>query len=262
MAGGLRTYHGKRRFGVTAEPKGKVGRRSGHAFVIQKHAATRLHYDLRLELDGVMKSWAVTRGPSLNPGDKRLAVQVEDHPIDYNKFEGTIPKGEYGGGTVMIWDRGTWTPEADPHKGIVKGHLSFTLDGEKLHGAWHLVRMHRRLGEKKDNWLLIKSQDEAARGKRDKGILEEQTLSVKSGRTMDEIATGARPNKTATQKTSRKKAQRPAAKRKSKRKLAGTTALSGFVPPALATLAAKAPEGDNWIHEIKFDGYRVSMTAK
>ena len=138
---GLKTYRAKRQFGVTAEPKGKIARRKGHAFVIQKHAARRLHYDLRLELDGVMKSWAVTRGPSLVPGDKRLAVQVEDHPIDYNKFEGTIPQGEYGGGTVMIWDRGRWQPEDDPHKGLRKGHLSFTLDGEKLHGLWHLVRM-------------------------------------------------------------------------------------------------------------------------
>ena len=132
---GLKTYRAKRKFGVTAEPKGKVARRKGHAFVIQKHAARGLHYDLRLELDGVMKSWAVTRGPSLVPGDKRLAVQVEDHPIDYNKFEGTIPKGEYGGGTVMIWDRGRWQPEDDPHEALQKGHLSFTLDGEKLHGA-------------------------------------------------------------------------------------------------------------------------------
>ena len=124
---GLKTYHAKRHFGVTAEPKGKVARRKGSAFVIQKHDATRLHYDLRLELDGVMKSWAVTRGPSLVPGEKRLAVQVEDHPIDYNTFEGTIPEGEYGGGTVMIWDRGAWTPEDDPHKGLEKGHLSFTF---------------------------------------------------------------------------------------------------------------------------------------
>src|SRR5665213_1612078 len=139
---GLKTYHGKRRFDVTAEPKGKVARSQGHACVIQKHAARRLHYDLRLELDGVMKSWAVTRGPSLVPDEKRLAVQVEDHPIDYNKFEGTIPHGEYGGGTVMIWDRGRWTPEDDPHRGLKKGHLSFTLDGEKLHGLWHLSLIH------------------------------------------------------------------------------------------------------------------------
>ena len=117
----------------------------------------RLHYDLRLELDGVMKSWAVTRGPSLVPGEKRLAVQVEDHPIDYNKFEGTIPQGEYGGGTVMIWDRGTWQPEDDPHKGLKKGHLSFTLDGEKLHGAGIWCACTARRGEKRDNWLLIKA---------------------------------------------------------------------------------------------------------
>ena len=185
---GLKSYHSKRRFGVTSEPKGKVGRRKGSAFVIQKHDATRLHYDLRLELDGVMKSWAVTRGPSLVPGEKRLAVQVEDHPIDYNKFEGTIPDGEYGGGTVMIWDRGTWTPEDDPHRGLEKGHLSFTLDGEKLHGGWHLVRMHCRANEKRDNWLLIKQHDAAERSARDKDILEEEPLSVASGRDMDEIA--------------------------------------------------------------------------
>src|ERR687898_2672601 len=137
----LTTYWKKRRFDVTDEPRGKTGKRGGNAFVIQKHAATRLHYDLRLELDGVMKSWAVTRGPSLVPGDKRLAVQTEDHPVEYNKFEGTIPKGQYGGGTVMIWDRGTWEPEDDPHKGLKKGQLKFRLEGERLHGSWHLVRM-------------------------------------------------------------------------------------------------------------------------
>ena len=130
----LRTYHAKRDFGKTAEPRGKAGRKKGFGYVIQKHDATRLHYDLRLELDGVMLSWAVTRGPSLVPGDKRLAIHVEDHPIEYNKFEGTIPKGQYGGGTVMIWDRGTWTPEHDPHKGMKKGHLDFELHGEKLQG--------------------------------------------------------------------------------------------------------------------------------
>ena len=201
---GLKTYHAKRQFGVTAEPKGKVARRRGHAFVIQKHAATRLHYDLRLELDGVMKSWAVTRGPSLVPDDKRLAVEVEDHPIEYNKFEGTIPQGEYGGGTVMIWDRGSWQPEDDPHEGLKKGHLAFVLDGEKLHGGWHLVRMHRRPGEKRNNWLLIKQHDDAERTARDKDILVEKPLSVASGRSMDEIAEGA------AKKSSRKKS--PSAK--------------------------------------------------
>ena len=187
---GLKTYRAKRKFGVTAEPAGKVVRRAGRAFVIQKHAARRLHYDLRLELDGVMKSWAVTRGPSLVPGDKRLAVQVEDHPIDYNRFEGTIPKGEYGGGTVMIWDRGRWQPEGDPRKGLKKGHLSFTLDGEKLHGLWHLVRMHKSRGEKRDNWLLIKAHDMAARKAADKDILERKPNSVVSGRSLDDIAAG------------------------------------------------------------------------
>jgi bifunctional non-homologous end joining protein LigD len=183
----LSTYRTRRRFDVTKEPRGKVGKR-GHAFVVQKHAASRLHYDLRLQLDGVMKSWAVTRGPSLVPGEKRLAVQVEDHPVDYNKFEGTIPEGEYGAGTVMVWDRGTWRPDDDPHKGLAKGHLSFHLAGRKLHGGWHLVRMRRRSGEKRDNWLLIKQHDEAARTAGQRDILIEKPRSVKTGRTMEEIA--------------------------------------------------------------------------
>ena len=186
----LETYRKKRQFGVTPEPRGRQGPRGGNRYVIQKHAARRLHYDLRLELDGVMKSWAVTRGPSLNPGEKRLAVHVEDHPIEYNAFEGTIPAGEYGGGTVMIWDRGTWIPDGDPHKGYAKGHLNFELKGEKLHGHWHLVRMRGRPNEKHDNWLLIKGKDEDARGPRDKDILDEKSRSVVSGRTIEEIAGG------------------------------------------------------------------------
>jgi bifunctional non-homologous end joining protein LigD len=290
----LKAYHAKRRFGVTAEPKGNVGRKQGHAFVIQKHAARRLHYDLRLELDGVMKSWAVTRGPSLVPSEKRLAVQVEDHPIDYNKVEGTIPQGEYGGGTVMVWDRGRWTPEHDPHKGLKKGHLSFFLEGEKLHGLWHLVRLHKRRGETRNNWLLIKSDDEAARGTRGKDILEEAPLSVKTGRTMEEIAQGASKKKTIaksakkaagkTAKTVKVKAAKGKASRTSKaspRKRAQAaavkpllrvsdtedeplplaaarrTALPDFIKPCLATLATKAPDSGNWTHEIKFDGYRL-----
>src|SRR4249919_316504 len=159
---GLKKYRAKRRFGVTAEPKGKVVRKRGNAFVIQKHAATSLHYDLRLELDGVMKSWAVTRGPSLVPGEKRLAIHVEDHPIEYNSFEGTIPKGQYGGGTVLIWDQGRWIPDHDPQKAYAKGHLDFALEGKKLKGHWHLVRMRKRPGERQEPWLLIKSQDAAA----------------------------------------------------------------------------------------------------
>jgi bifunctional non-homologous end joining protein LigD len=282
---GLRTYQAKRRFGVTAEPKGKVMRKRGNAFVIQKHAARRLHYDLRLELDGVMKSWAVTRGPSLVPGEKRLAVQVEDHPIAYNKFEGTIPEGEYGGGTVMIWDRGHWQPENDPHKGLAKGHLSFILDGEKLHGGWHLVRMHRRSGEKRDNWLLIKQHDGSERSARDKDILEERPLSVATGRTLDEIATGPkkewRSNRTKasepkiqSQKAAKKASTPPKRARTVAMKLIRRTekpaplndasfsgaphsALPTFVPPSLATLSDKPPDSKNWIHEIKFDGYRI-----
>jgi bifunctional non-homologous end joining protein LigD len=186
----LQVYHKKRKFDVTPEPRGRAHRAKGDQFVIQKHAARRLHYDLRLELDGVMKSWAVTRGPSLVPGDKRLAIQVEDHPIEYNKFEGTIPQGEYGGGTVLIWDRGRWYPEGDPHVGLRKGHLDFTLDGGKLRGRWHLVRMHGRAGERKEPWLLIKAKDEEARGTKDPDILEEEPLSVVSGRSIPEIAAG------------------------------------------------------------------------
>ena len=186
----LQTYRAKRNFAVTPEPRGGKARAAGSQFVIQKHAARRLHYDLRLELDGVMKSWAVTRGPSLVPGEKRLAVQTEDHPIEYNEFEGTIPEGEYGGGTVMIWDRGTWQPDEDPDKGFKKGNLTFTLHGKKLSGAWHLVRLRGRPGEKRSNWLLIKRHDEAARDEGDPDILEEKPLSVVTGRSIPEIAAG------------------------------------------------------------------------
>ena len=144
-------------------------------FVVQKHAARRLHYDLRLELDGVLKSWAVTRGPSLTLGEKRLAVRTEDHPIEYLDFEGNIPKGEYGGGSMIVWDRGRWFPEGDPHKGLTKGHLAFTLDGARLRGLWHLVRIKPRAGEKTEPWLLIKAEDEFARHPGDPEITEEET---------------------------------------------------------------------------------------
>ena len=269
---GLRTYQAKRDFGITAEPKGKVARKRGNAFVIQKHAATRLHYDLRLEVDGVMKSWAVTRGPSLVPGEKRLAVEVEDHPIAYNTFEGTIPKGEYGGGTVMIWDRGHWLPEIDPHKGLAKGHLAFTLEGKKLHGGWHLVRMRRRAGEKRDNWLLIKQDDEAGRSAKDRDILEEKPLSAVSGRSMEQITKGSRKvwhsNRGSEGQTPPKTHRSAAAVRKKKTSITkaekdnpdsdkGHSALPAFVPPCLATLSDKAPDQGNWVHELKFDGYRI-----
>ncbi len=170
----LSTYRKKRDFEKTAEPSGDAPIRPSRQrrFVIQKHAATRLHYDLRLEFDGVFKSWAVTRGPSLDPRDKRLAVEVEDHPLDYGDFEGTIPKGQYGGGTVQLWDRGYWEAD-DPEKGFRKGDLKFTLNGDKLHGSWVLVRMrHDRDGGKRTNWLLIKHRDEYAREGDDNDVLE------------------------------------------------------------------------------------------
>jgi bifunctional non-homologous end joining protein LigD len=302
----LEIYRKKRKFGVTAEPRGRKGRRRGDRYVIQKHAARRLHYDLRLELDGVMKSWAVTRGPSLDPGEKRLAVHVEDHPIEYNTFEGTIPQGEYGGGTVMIWDRGRWIPEGDPHKGYAKGHLDFVLEGEKLRGRWHLVRMRGRDRDRHENWLLIKGGDDEARRGRKGDILEDEPLSVASGRSMDEIAAGkgkkrvwhsnrsakpsaasARPQtqrefraelqaqsrsrqktKTAPSRSARAPAKRksavkaamPVAARRSAEPVRAHPRRSGlpdFVPPSLATLHAAPPDGAEWIHEIKFDGYRI-----
>ncbi len=268
----LEIYRKKRKFDVTSEPRGQKGRRSGFAYVIQKHAARRLHYDLRLELDGVMKSWAVTRGPSLDPNEKRLAVHVEDHPVEYNKFEGTIPKGEYGGGTVMIWDRGTWEPEIDPHKGYAKGHLEFVLHGDKLRGRWHLVRMHPRKGDRHQNWLLIKANDEAARGKRDADVLEDEPLSAVTGRSIDEIAAGkgkkrvwhsnraaggsqAKSEKTSPKRRAAKAFTAVSARKASKRQ--GSDKFPDFVPPSLATLRESPPLGDGWLHEIKFDGYRL-----
>ena len=255
----LNVYRKKRKFDVTSEPRGRAQRgRGGYAYVIQKHAARRLHYDLRLELDGVMKSWAVTRGPSLNPDDKRLAVHVEDHPIEYNKFEGTIPKGEYGGGTVMIWDRGHWRPEGDPHKGLAKGHLEFELDGEKLRGRWHLVRLRSKPGDRHDNWLLIKGKDDEARGKREKDILDAEPNSAATGRSIDEIAEGkgkkrvwhsnrpAGKSKAAVQTVARKRGSNVADAR-----------LPDFVPPSLASLHDAPPRGKEWLHEIKYDGYRI-----
>ncbi len=189
----LAAYQAKRDFKKTSEPsgRGKIGAAEYPRFVIQKHAATRLHYDLRLEHDGVFKSWAVTRGPSLDPADKRLAVEVEDHPLDYGDFEGTIPKGEYGGGTVMLWDRGFWMPEGDGDidAALRKGDLKFTLAGGKLQGSWVLVRMRNdRERGKRTNWLLIKHRDEFER--KDGEAVLEQDRSIASGRSMEEIAAG------------------------------------------------------------------------
>src|SRR3954467_317376 len=186
----LAKYRAKRDFSKTGEPSGdtKVKAAKGLRFVIQKHAASHLHYDLRLGLDGGFKSWAVTKGPSLDPHDKRLPVEAEDHPLDYGHFEGTIPKGQYGGGTVMLWDRGFWNCD-DPQKAYRKGRLDFTLEGEKLQGGWILARMRNRENEKRTNWLLIKHRDAFAREGRKNTVLDEDA-SVASGRSMDDIAAG------------------------------------------------------------------------
>jgi bifunctional non-homologous end joining protein LigD len=189
----LKKYQSMRDFTVTAEPSGKTAKVAASPrlrYVIQKHAATRLHYDFRLELNGTFRSWAVTRGPSLDPGEKRLAVEVEDHPLDYGDFEGTIPKGQYGGGTVMLWDRGTWEPEGDPDQMLAKGDLKFSLDGEKLHGSWVLVRMKSdKFKSKRNNWLLIKHRDKFAKDGSGEAILKKDH-SVASGRAMKAIETG------------------------------------------------------------------------
>jgi len=252
----LAAYNAKRDFRQTAEPRGKRAGGAGNSFVVQKHAASRLHYDFRLELDGVLKSWAVAKGPSLVAGEKRLAVHVEDHPLDYGGFEGTIPKGQYGGGTVMLWDRGRWEPEGDPGKGYGKGRLTFRLDGEKLHGRWHLVRMRSRAGERNEQWLLIKSDDEWARAEDEPDLLDEAPLSVATGRSLDEIAAGAgsgpnvwqsnRPgaeNAVAAPKPARAKPERrpPAPARKAAK--AAPRKAGKAAPRKAARKARKAPAG-------------------
>lgn len=270
----LDLYRAKRDFTRTAEPKGAAARRradgAGGVFVIHKHAARRLHYDLRLEHGGVLWSWAVTRGPSLDPDEKRLAVHVEDHPLEYGGFEGTIPEGEYGAGAVLIWDEGRWQPEGDPAKGMAKGHLAFSLQGHKLAGRWHLVRLKPRKGDRGDNWLLIKVDDEAAR--QDEDILETQPNSVKSGLGIEEVAEGKAPAqanaktkakagksamsaKSAETSTSTKAAKTSVKGKAAKRK--AVAELPAFVEPCLATLQENPPAGETWLHEVKFDGYRL-----
>jgi bifunctional non-homologous end joining protein LigD len=270
----LKTYRAKRDFTRTAEPSGKarVVPSNRLRFVIQKHAATRLHYDLRLELDGVFKSWAVTRGPSLDPHDKRLAVEVEDHPLDYGDFEGTIPKGEYGGGVVQLWDRGYWAPEPgeDPHEALAKGDLKFILEGERLHGGWVLARMRRRGAEKRDNWLLIKHRDDAAHeGDHDALLAEDR--SVGSGRSMAAIAQGkgkgprpfmldAKANGAADAVwRSRPNAGSTAA---AAPKVVAVSAMPDFVEPELCRSVERPPSGAGWAHEIKFDGYRMQLRVE
>ena len=287
----LATYRKKRDFEKTAEPSGdvKVAPSQQRRFVIQKHDATRLHYDLRLEFDGVFKSWAVTRGPSLDPHDKRLAVEVEDHPLDYGDFEGTIPDSEYGGGTVQLWDRGTWESD-DPERSFKKGDLKFTLHGDRLHGSWVLVRMKSdRHGGKRTNWLLIKHRDEFASEGDGESILAEDR-SVASGRSMAEIAAGKgrAPKPFMLAKGGRTKADvvwhsnrggaaevrakgkvsvaKPvavsSARASAKAAKAKTAGIPEFVAPQLCAAVERPPNSDGWCHEIKFDGYRMQLRVE
>ena len=252
----LEEYRRKRDFKKTPEPPpGRVhAREEKLSYQIQKHEATRLHYDFRLELDGVLLSWAVTKGPSTNPADKRLAVRTEDHPLSYGSFEGTIPKGEYGGGTVMLWDVGTWEPVDDPHAGLKKGHLRFLLQGERLNGRWDLIRM--RGGEKRENWLLIKVADAEARKGGDSEFLDNLSFSVKTGRSMDEIAQGAAPAKKSA--ATLKKSVTSPKKAKGRSSESELNVLMGRYPEVqLATLVDAPPEGEHWLYETKLDGYRL-----
>jgi len=286
----LSKYVSKRDFSKTAEPGGEstVAPSTRLRFVIQKHAARRLHYDLRLELDGVFKSWAVTRGPSLDPKDRRLAVEVEDHPLAYGDFEGTIPRGEYGGGSVQLWDHGYWTPEggAAPQAALQSGDLKFQLEGQRLHGSWVLVRIKNdRTGGKRTNWLLIKHRDSwSHEGDADALLAEDR--SVASGRAMAEIASGKargpKPFMLATRKSAKADAvwnsnrggtaQLPASVQstaddtpeKAHQKSSQATRIAtkpppDFIEPQLCRVAGRPPTGKDWVHEVKFDGYRLQL---
>jgi len=275
----LAVYRAKRDFKKTKEPSGAqaVAKSERLRYVIQKHAATRLHYDFRLELGGVFKSWAVTRGPSLDPADKRLAVEVEDHPLDYGDFEGTIPKGQYGGGTVMLWDRGYWEPEGplSAEQMLKKGDLKVKLDGEKLKGSWVLVRMRNdKYGKgKRNNWLLIKHHDGLEKDGDGDALLKKHDKSVASGRALDQIEEGkgrkpkpfmrkARFDADAVWESNRdekteKTVARKAAAPKLKTKAKTVRTLPRFVEPELCQSLDRPPGGEGWAHEIKFDGYRI-----
>jgi bifunctional non-homologous end joining protein LigD len=263
----LAKYNAKRDFTKTAEPAGELAEQPGYSFMVQKHDATRLHYDFRLELDGVLKSWAVTRGPSPNPDDKRLAVRTEDHPLSYATFEGTIPKGEYGGGTVMLWDRGTWVPHPgkDPSTTIQEGHLHFTLEGERMKGEWIMIRLKPRDGDRGENWLLRKVEDMHSGASGD--LVETYVTSVATGRTMNEIAEGKPVQEAAPEKAPAKKLQTakaaPAVTTKpvAKKAPAKAATLPAFRDPQLATLVDAVPAGAGWLHEVKYDGYRCLLSV-
>ena len=274
----LSTYRQKRDFESTAEPSGAVEvKPSGRLrFVVQKHDATRLHYDLRLELDGVFKSWAVTKGPSLDPRDKRLAVEVEDHPLDYGDFEGTIPKGQYGGGTVMLWDRGYWESEGklSAEQQLKKGELKFQLDGKRLTGGFVLVRMHGdRFGGKRTNWLLIKHRDATSVDDNGARLLEEYDVSVASGRGLEQIAAGkgrkpkpfmldspaVEADAVWDSQTGLAADKRAGARGKARVRARQRSVMPDFVQPQLCQTVSRPPAGKDWLHEIKLDGYRIQM---
>ncbi|WP_374453520.1 DNA ligase D [Phenylobacterium sp.] len=273
MANKLARYQSMRDFSRTAEPSGraKVKPAAHLRYVIQKHAATRLHYDFRLELDGVFKSWAVTKGPSLDPHERRLAVEVEDHPLDYGDFEGTIPEDQYGGGSVMLWDRGYWAPEpgTDPHQGLEKGDLKIVLEGDRLHGGFVLVRMKTdRDGGDKTNWLLIKHRDQFAREGDDDALLKDNDTSVASGRSMADIAAGAGKAPKPFITTAKGKADgvwqskprgAPASAPPPKPAKRKTAAMPDFIEPQLCRTQDRPPNGSGWAHEVKFDGYRMQL---
>jgi bifunctional non-homologous end joining protein LigD len=265
----LAEYQARRDFTKTPEPRGHPGPQpAGSMFVVQKHDASRPHYDFRLEVDGVLKSWAVPKGPSLDPADKRLAMQTEDHPLEYGSFEGIIPEGEYGGGTVLLWDRGTWAPTGDPAAGIRAGRLKFTLAGEKLRGGFTLIRLRGRGRRDADgrSWLLIKERDEHAKPSAELSVTDARSESVVTGRRIVEVATGRA--RTWHSNRSAKVARRaaPPTPRPARAKPgspgrpppgARPSRLRKFVQPQLATLVAAPPAGDEWLHELKFDGYRI-----
>jgi bifunctional non-homologous end joining protein LigD len=285
----LKKYRSMRDFGVTAEPSGseKKVARKGLPFVVQKHAATRLHYDFRLGWRGVLKSWAVTKGPSYVPADKRLAVQVEDHPIEYGGFEGTIPQGQYGGGTVMLWDEGTWEPQpgVDVDDALKAGNLKFVLHGKKLQGKWALIRMGGHAAkETKPNWLLIKEHDEFERGPKDASVTDDEPDSVVTGRDLDAIAGEqdhvwqSKPAKHSANKKSaearlRARLQGKVVPREPERRAtpsphrhhgrhAKRAPGKNFVSPELAFQATEPPSGDGWLHELKYDGYRMQAICE
>jgi len=260
----LTEYQRKRHFNKTPEPRAELASGTGWSYVIQKHAASHLHYDFRLELDGVLKSWAVPKGPCLDPSIKRLAMQVEDHPVEYGEFEGIIPAGEYGGGTVMLWDTGTWQPIGDPHDGYREGKLRFELHGEKLTGGWTLVRTHRGESGKNPQWLLIKEKDQQAQSISQGDILLESPLSVVSGRELNEIAQSrdkvwsSKPKTGVGAGKAPKRASKPVSTVKAPALSAAVKqSLPEKIEVQLATLTQEAPAGDEWLHEIKFDGYRM-----